>query len=86
MPPSSRAAGSIRDTLSALELLISTGGDVDDVVDLDEFMLALIERDPRRALTAMGHAVSLRRDPRRHRGARAPPAGAFLSLMAPKNR
>jgi methionine-rich copper-binding protein CopC len=71
--------------LSALELLVSTGGDVDDIVDLDEFMLAFVERDPGRALTAMGHAVSLGRDPRaitealvRHL------RNAFLSLMAPE--
>jgi DNA polymerase-3 subunit gamma/tau len=80
-----QGAGSVRDTLSALELLVSTGGDVDDVVDLDEFMLAFIERDPGRALTAIGHAVSLGRDPRaitealvRHL------RNAFLSLMAPE--
>src|SRR4051812_35435949 len=80
-----QGAGSVRDTLSALELLVSTGGDVDDVVDLDEFMLAFVERDPGRALTAMGHAVSLGRDPRtitealvRHL------RNAFLSLMAPE--
>jgi DNA polymerase-3 subunit gamma/tau len=80
-----QGAGSVRDTLSALELLVSTGGDVDDIVDLDEFMLAFVERDPGRALTAMGHAVSLGRDPRaitealvRHL------RNAFLSLMAPE--
>jgi len=80
-----QGGGSVRDTLSALELLVSTGGDVDDVVDLDEFMLALVERDAGRALAAMGHAVSLGRDPRaitealvRHL------RNAFLSLMAPE--
>jgi DNA polymerase-3 subunit gamma/tau len=80
-----QGGGSVRDTLSALELLVSTGGDVDDVVDFDEFMLALVERDAGRALTAMGHAVSLGRDPRavtevlvRHL------RNAFLSLMAPE--
>jgi DNA polymerase-3 subunit gamma/tau len=80
-----QGGGSVRDTLSALELLISTGGDVDDVVDLDEFLLALTERDPGRALTAMGHAISLGRDPRavtealvRHL------RDAFMSLMAPE--
>ena len=80
-----QGGGSVRDTLSALELLISTGGDVDDVVDLDEFLLALVERDPGRALTAMGHAISLGRDPRavtealvRHL------RNAFMSLMAPE--
>ena len=80
-----QGGGSARDTLSVLELLISTGGDVDEVIDLDEFTLALIERDPGRALTAMGHAISLGRDPRsitealvRHL------RNAFLSLMAPE--
>ncbi len=80
-----QGGGSARDTLSALELLVSTGGDVDEVVDLDEFMAALIEHDPGRILTAMAHAVSLGRDPRtvteelvRHL------RNAFLSLMAPE--
>jgi DNA polymerase-3 subunit gamma/tau len=80
-----QGGGSARDTLSALELLVSTGGDVGEVIDLDEFMLAFIERDPSRALTTMGHAVSMGRDPRaitealvRHL------RNAFLSLMAPE--
>ena len=80
-----QGGGSARDTLSALELLASTGGDVSDVIDLDEFLTALIERDQGRVLTAMGHAVNLGRDPRtvtedivRHL------RSAFLSLMAPE--
>ena len=80
-----QGGGSARDTLSALELLASTGGDVGDVIDLDEFLTALIERDQGRVLTAMGHAVNLGRDPRtvtedivRHL------RNAFLSLMAPE--
>ena len=80
-----QGGGSARDTLSALELLVSTGGDVDDVVDLDEFLVSLIEHDPGRILTAMAHAVGLGRDPRavtealvRHL------RNAFLSLMAPE--
>jgi DNA polymerase-3 subunit gamma/tau len=80
-----RGGGSARDTLSALELLASTGGDVSDAVDLDEFLTGLIDRDAGRVLTAMGHAVSLGRDPRtitedivRHL------RNAFLSLMAPE--
>jgi DNA polymerase-3 subunit gamma/tau len=80
-----QGGGSARDTLSALELLANTGGDVSDLVDLDEFLTALVERDAGRALTAMGHAVSLGRDPRaiteeivRHL------RNAFLSLMAPE--
>ena len=80
-----QGGGSARDTLSALELLASTGGDVSDVIDLDEFLAALIDRDSGRALTAMGHAVNMGRDPRtvtedivRHL------RNAFLSLMAPE--
>lgn len=80
-----RGGGSARDTLSALELLATTGGDLGEVVDPDEFLLAMIERDPGRALTAMAHAVSLGHDPRtvtedlvRHL------RNAFLSLMAPE--
>jgi DNA polymerase III subunit gamma/tau len=78
-----RGGGSARDTLSALELLATTGGDLGEVVDPDEFLTAMIERDPGRALTAMAHAVSLGHDPRtvtedlvRHL------RNAFLSLMA----
>ena len=80
-----QGGGSARDTLSALELLASTGGDVSGVIDLDEFLAALIHHDPGRVLTAMGHAVSVGRDPRtitedivRHL------RNAFLSLMAPE--
>jgi len=80
-----QGGGSARDTLSALELLASTGGDISDVIDFDEFLVALLERDQGRVLTAMGHAVNLGRDPRtvtedivRHL------RNAFLSLMAPE--
>ncbi|MEZ5297240.1 MAG: DNA polymerase III subunit gamma/tau [Ilumatobacteraceae bacterium] len=80
-----RGGGSARDTLSALELLATTGGDMGDIVDLDEFVDGLIERDPGRVLTAMGHAVSLGHDPStvtedlvRHL------RNGFLALMAPE--
>jgi DNA polymerase-3 subunit gamma/tau len=80
-----QGGGSARDTLSALELIASTGGEVDDAVNLDEFIAAMIDHDAGRALTAMAHAVTLGRDPRtvteelvRHL------RNAFLSLMAPE--
>lgn len=80
-----RGGGSARDTLSALELLATTGGDLGEMVDPDEFLTAMIEHDPGRALAAMAHAVSLGHDPRtvtedlvRHL------RDAFLSLMAPE--
>jgi DNA polymerase-3 subunit gamma/tau len=80
-----QGGGSARDTLSALELVASTGGDELDVVDLGEFVESLIELDPGRALTAVAHAVRQGRDPRtltedvvRHL------RDCFLSLMAPE--
>jgi DNA polymerase-3 subunit gamma/tau len=80
-----QGGGSARDTLSALELMASTGGDVSDVIDLDEFVQAMIDHDPGRVLTAMAFAVGLGRDPRtlteelvRHL------RNGFLSLMAPE--
>jgi DNA polymerase-3 subunit gamma/tau len=80
-----QGGGSARDTLSALELMASTGGDVSDVIDLDEFVQAMIDHDPGHVLTAMAHAIGLGRDPRtlteelvRHL------RNGFLSLMAPE--
>jgi DNA polymerase-3 subunit gamma/tau len=80
-----QGGGSARDTLSALELMASTGGDVSDVIDLDEFVQAMIDHDQGRVLTAMAHAIGLGRDPRtlteelvRHL------RNGFLSLMAPE--
>ena len=80
-----QGGGSARDTLSALELLASTGDDEIDVVDLGEFVEALIDFDPGRALTAVAHAVQHGRDPRALtddivRTLR----DCFLSLMAPE--
>jgi DNA polymerase III subunit gamma/tau len=80
-----QGSGSARDTLSALELMAATGGDVSERLDLDEFMQAMIDHDTGRALTATAHAVSLGREPRtlteelvRHL------RNGFLSLMAPE--
>jgi DNA polymerase-3 subunit gamma/tau len=80
-----QGGGSARDTLSALELAASVGGDDLDVVRYDEFVEALIEHDPGRALTAVAYAVQQGRDPRsltedvvRHL------RDCFLSLMAPE--
>jgi DNA polymerase-3 subunit gamma/tau len=80
-----QGGGSARDTLSALELIASTGGDDLDTVDLAEFVEALIDLDPGRALTGVAHAVHQGRDPRTLtedivRYLR----DCFLSLMAPE--
>jgi DNA polymerase III subunit gamma/tau len=80
-----QGGGSARDTLSALELMAAGGGELGESVDLDEFLRAMIDHDPGRALTAVAHAVSIGRDPKlltdevvRHL------RDAFLTLMAPE--
>ena len=80
----SQGAGSARDTLSALELIASSGGDVGEVLTFDEFVEALIEHDPGQALTAMANLVNAGHDARtiaeqlvKHL------RNGFLALMAP---
>jgi DNA polymerase-3 subunit gamma/tau len=80
-----QGGGSARDTLSALELVVAAGGDAEEAVDLDEFIEAIIDGDPGRALAAVAFAVQQGRDPRtlgeqlvRHL------REAFLTQMAPE--
>ena len=78
-------AGSVRDTLSALELVVASGGDVEEQISLDEFIESFIDHDPGRALAAVSAAVQFGADPRALtedivRYLR----DAFLSLMAPE--
>ncbi len=80
-----QGGGSARDTLSALELVAASGGDAPETQSYDEFIEALIARDPGQALAALAHAVQQGRDPRtlaqeliRHL------RDCFLSLMAPE--
>ena len=80
-----QGGGSARDTLSALELIANAGGSIDEAVPFDEFVEAMIDHDPGRALTAMAHAVNAGHEPRaiaealvRHL------RNGFLSLMAPE--
>ena len=77
--------GSVRDTLSALELAVASGGEVDEQISLDEFIEAFIDHDPGRALAAVGASVQFGADPRALtedivRTLR----DLFLSLMAPE--
>ena len=81
----SQGAGSARDTLSALELIASSGGDIGQQLQFDEFVEALIEHDPGQALTAMAAMVNAGHDPRtiaeefvKHL------RNGFLALMAPE--
>jgi len=80
-----QGGGSARDTLSALELVVAAGGVAEEAVDLDEFIEAIIDGDPGRALAAVAFAVQQGRDPRtlgdqlvRHL------REAFLTQMAPE--
>ncbi|MEO5974777.1 MAG: DNA polymerase III subunit gamma/tau [Ilumatobacteraceae bacterium] len=80
-----QGGGSARDALSALELVAAGGGEVDEQISLDEFIEALIDHDPGRALTAVAFAVQRGADPRGLtddivRQLRE----AFLSQMAPE--
>jgi DNA polymerase-3 subunit gamma/tau len=59
-----QGGGSARDTLSALELVAAGGGEADEQFSLDEFVEALIDRDPGRALSATANAVQRGADPR----------------------
>lgn len=77
--------GSVRDTLSALELAVASGGELEEQISLDEFIEAFIDHDPGRALAAVGASVQFGADPRALtedivRNLR----DLFLSLMAPE--
>jgi DNA polymerase-3 subunit gamma/tau len=80
-----RGGGSARDTLSALELVASTGDDGLTEIALDEFVEAMIDRDAGQALTMVAHAISLGSDPRTLTEALVGYLrNGFLSLMAPE--
>ncbi len=80
-----QGGGSARDTLSALELIATSGGTAPDVTPLDEFVEALIEHDPARALTAVATSVNRGRDPRTLADELVGHLrNCFLSLMAPE--
>ena len=80
-----RGGGSARDTLSALELVASTGDDGITNLPLDEFVEAMVDRDAGRALTMVAHAISLGTDSRRLTEELIDYLrNGFLSLMAPE--
>ena len=77
--------GSARDTLSALELVVSGGAELEAVHTTDEIIDALVARDQGRILAAVAHAMQLGRDPRTFtedivRSMR----DSFLSVLAPE--
>ena len=79
-----QGAGSARDTLSALELIVSAGAEAGELLSFDEFLEAFIEHDPGRALAAMAAAVNAGHEPRTIADALVRHLrNGFLSLMAP---
>ncbi len=77
--------GSARDTLSALELVASSGGMAPAETPLDEFVESLLERDPGRALAAVAAAIGQGRDARTlTESLLAHLRDCFLCLMAPE--
>ena len=80
-----QGGGSARDTLSALELVAAGGGEVEEQLSTDEFIEAISDQDPARALAATAFAIQRGNDPRSLteeiiRQLRE----CFLSLMAPE--
>jgi DNA polymerase III subunit gamma/tau len=79
-----QGAGSARDTLSALELMAATGGDVTDHLDLSPILRALTDSEPGVALTAVAEAVRAGYEPRSiAESLIAHLRDCFLALMAP---
>ena len=59
-----QGGGSARDTLSALELVVSGGAELEASHTTEELINALVEKDQGRVLAAVAHAMNLGRDPR----------------------
>jgi len=80
-----RGGGSARDTLSALELVANIGDEGMQIVPLDKYVEAMIERDSGRALTVVAHAISSGMDSRTlTEELIAFLRNGFLALMAPE--
>lgn len=80
-----RGGGSVRDTLSALELAVAVGGIAEEATPVDEFVEALVAYDAGRLLAAVARSVSLGREPRSIvDDVVAHLRNCFLSQMAPE--
>ena len=80
-----QGGGSVRDTLSALEVVAAGGGVVPESIPLDEFVESLIEKDAGRALAAVAASSRIGSDARSiAESVLAHLRECFLSLMAPE--
>jgi DNA polymerase-3 subunit gamma/tau len=80
-----QGGGSARDTLSALELVVSGGAELEAAHTTDEIIDALVAKDQGRVLAAVANAMQLGRDPRTFtedivRSMR----DSFLAVLAPE--
>ena len=80
-----QGGGSARDTLSALELVVSGGGEPEETLHTEELVLAIIARDHGAALTSVARAMQLGRDPYQYaEDVVRTMRDCFLSLMSPE--
>jgi DNA polymerase-3 subunit gamma/tau len=80
-----QGGGSARDTLSALELVASGGGEPEEVLHTEELVVAIIARDHGAALAAVARAMQLGRDPHQYaEDVVRTMRDCFLSLMSPE--
>ncbi len=80
-----QGAGSARDTLSALEIVVSGGGEPEAAHATDELIDALAAKDQGRVLAAVAQAMQLGRDPRTFtEDVVRTMRDSFLSVLAPE--
>lgn len=80
-----QGGGSARDTVSALEVVAASGGDIEEPTPLDEFVESMIDHDPGHALALVASAVQQGREARLLADdIVAHLRDCFLSLMAPE--
>lgn len=80
-----QGGGSARDTLSALELVASGGGEPEDALHVEDIIRALVAKDHGGALVAVAHAMQQGRDPHTYaEDVLRVMRDCFLSLMSPE--
>ena len=80
-----QGGGSARDTLSALEIVVSGGGDPEEASYTEEIVVAIINRDHGGALAAVARAMQQGRDPHTYaEDVVRTMRDCFLSIMSPE--
>ena len=80
-----QGGGSARDTLSALELIVSGGGEPEVALHTEDIIMSLVARDHAAALGAVARAMQQGRDPHTYaQDVVRTMRDCFLSLMSPE--